>query len=155
MQTKCPENKKGAHDLLCFKCWCPKNAWTKQNAPHLLNISCVYTKDSLACTQEISCACTTLLCIHKRILLCMHKRSRVYTRDSFVYTQEILSRWGACFCFWHLWTSKFKIEQVGCTSFVFKHLWAFHKHACVFMTHMYMCLYLFVFRKMSLDIVKI
>ena len=26
-------------------------------------IYCVYTKESLVCTQEISCACTTLLCI--------------------------------------------------------------------------------------------
>ena len=71
--------------------------------PNLLSISCVCTKEPLVYAREISCACTTLLCIHKRIPMCIHKRSLVYsqeiscvhTRDSFVYTQEILSRWGA------------------------------------------------------------
>ena len=30
---------------------------------HAQEISCVYTKESLVCTQEIPCACTTLLCM--------------------------------------------------------------------------------------------
>ena len=56
---------------------------------HLLcmrkRISCAYARESLVYTQRISCA-RTIECL----LLWMHKKFYVYTRESLVYTKDIL-----------------------------------------------------------------
>ena len=57
-----PKTQKNVPQSSCFNSEIHK-CLEQTSEPQLLNISCVYTKESLVYTQEISCACTTLLCM--------------------------------------------------------------------------------------------